>query len=132
MATARKPLVTRAAWYGADMARANGWVRPLGDRERREIDAALDRVRHLPLFAIRKEDFPLAATAGFLAEVSEELENGFGAVRITGIPVALYSEDDLRRVFWGLCAYLGTSMYQNARGEIMGERNPPVECHAEA
>jgi hypothetical protein len=121
MTTARKPFVTRAAWYGADMARSNAWVRPLGDRERGEIDAALDRVRQLPLFTIRKDDFPLAAAADFLAEVSEELENGFGAVRITGIPVARYGEDDLRRVFWGLCAHLGTSMYQNARGEIMGE-----------
>jgi hypothetical protein len=121
MATARQPFATRAAWYGADMERSNAWVRPLGERERGEIDAALDRVRRIPLFEIAKEDFPLAATADFLAAVSEELENGFGAVRVTGIPVARYSEDELRRVFWGLCAHLGTAVYQNARGEIMGE-----------
>jgi hypothetical protein len=121
MATARQPFATRAAWYGAGMARSNAWVRALGERERGEIDAALERVRRMPLFEITKEDFRLAATADFLADVSEELEDGYGAVRITGIPVAHYSEDELRRVFWGLCAHLGTAMYQNSRGEIMGE-----------
>jgi len=121
MATARKPFETRGAWYGADMARSNAWARPLGERERREIDAALDRVRRIPLFEITQHDFPLAATADLLAGVSDELENGFGAVRITGIAVTRYGEDDLRRVFWGLCSHLGTAMYQNARGEIMGE-----------
>src|SRR5260221_986867 len=121
MATARQPFATRAAWYGADMARSNAWVRPLGAGERGEIDTALERVRRIPLFEITKDDFRLAATADFLAAVSEELEDGFGAVRITGIPVARYSEDELRHVFWGICAHLGTAMYQNSRGEIMGE-----------
>ena len=54
MATARQPFATRAAWYGADMARSNAWVRPLAERERRELDAALDRVRRIPLFEITK------------------------------------------------------------------------------
>jgi hypothetical protein len=121
MATARTIFATRAAWYGVDMARSNAWARPLAERERREIDAALERVRRMPLFEITRDDFPLAATADLLAGVSAELEDGFGAVRITGIPVARYGEDELRRVFWGLCSYLGTAMYQNARGEIMGE-----------
>jgi hypothetical protein len=121
MIPARTPFATRAAWYGADMARSNAWVRPLGERERGELDAALARVRRMPLFEIAKADFPLAATADFLAAVSEELEDGLGAVRITGIPVTRYSEDELRRVFWGICSHLGTAMYQNARGEIMGE-----------
>ncbi len=121
MAIARQPFASRAAWYGAEMARSNAWVRALGERERGEIDAALERVRRIPLFEITKNDFPLAATADLLAVVSEELEDGFGAVRITGIPVARYSDDELRRVFWGLCRHLGTAMYQNSRGEIMGE-----------
>jgi hypothetical protein len=121
MTTERKPLAARAAWYGADMARSSAWVRPLGARELGELDTALARVRRMPLLEIAKEDFPLAAAADFLAAASEELEEGLGAVRITGIPVARYSEDDLRRVFWGLCTHLGTAMYQNARGEIMGE-----------
>jgi Taurine catabolism dioxygenase TauD, TfdA family len=81
----------------------------------------LQRVKHRPFVEIRRADFPLGATAELLADVSEELENGRGAVRLRGLPVERYGEDDLRRIFWGLGTHLGTALFQNARGEIMGE-----------
>jgi hypothetical protein len=121
MIAARKPFDTRAAWNGKELERSGAWVRRLGARELGEIDAALERVRRMPYLEIAKRDFPLAATADLLAEIGQELEDGLGMVRLTGIPVERYGEEDLRRVFWGLCAHLGTAMYQNARGEIMGE-----------
>src|SRR6185312_10251317 len=103
--------------------RTDGWIRTLDDTHRAEIDAALARVKRagLPLLGFRREDFPLPATASLLAEVSDELENGLGAVRLRGLPVERYSDDDIRRIFWGLGRHLGTAVYQNARGEIMGE-----------
>ena len=75
----------------------------------------------MPLFGFARDDFPLPATAALLAEISDELENGLGAVRLRGLPVERYSDDDIRQIFWGLGRHLGTAVYQNARGEIMGE-----------
>ncbi|MBV8651895.1 MAG: TauD/TfdA family dioxygenase [Alphaproteobacteria bacterium] len=121
MATERAPFETRAAWRGRDLEASKAWVRSFGARELGEIGAALEASRRLPLFEITKRDFPLHATADFLAEVSEELENGLGLIRISGIDAARHSEDELRRIFWGLCSHLGTAMYQNGHGEIMGE-----------
>jgi hypothetical protein len=121
MPTARTKLQSRAAWYGKDLARSNAWVRRLGARELDEIDAALARVKGMPFQAITKADFPLDATADLLAEISEELEDGLGAMRLSGLPVTRYGEDDLRRLLWGLGTHLGTAMFQNAYGEIMGE-----------
>ncbi|HEX4172937.1 MAG TPA: taurine catabolism dioxygenase TauD, partial [Acetobacteraceae bacterium] len=86
-----------------------------------EIDAALTAVRHRPLFGFDAKDFPLPATADLLAEISDELENGLGAIRLRGLPVQRYSDDEIRQIFWGLGRHLGTPLYQNARGEIMGE-----------
>jgi hypothetical protein len=117
----RTKLETRTAWYGKDLARSDAWVRRVGERELREIDAAMARVAGMPFREIAKEDFPLAATADLIAEILEELENGFGAMRLAGLPVARYGEDDLRRMLWGLGTHFGTAMYQNAAGEIMGE-----------
>ena len=104
------------------MRRATGSA-SLDDTQREEIDAALARVKRarLPLFGFDREDFPLATTADLLAEISDELENGRGAVRLRGLPVERYSDDDIRQIFWGLGRHLGTAVYQNARGEIMGE-----------
>src|ERR1700684_2074607 len=93
MTAGRTPFRTRAAWRGQDLAGSNAWVRSLGAREQGEIATALDASRRVPLFEITKHDFPLAATADFLAEVSDELENGLGMVRISGIEVERHTED---------------------------------------
>jgi Taurine catabolism dioxygenase TauD, TfdA family len=121
MTTDRTPLQTRAAWRGQDLAGSTAWVRQLGAREQSEIAAAFEASRRVPLFEITARDFPLDATADFLAEVSAELEDGLGMVRISGIDVERYTDEELRRIFWGMCSHLGTAMYQNSRGEIMGE-----------
>lgn len=119
----RQPLSGRVFWYGGDMAQSNDWIRTLGDAEAREIDAALAAVkrRGVPLFEITREQFPLDRTARLLADVADELEDGRGMVRLRGLDPARYDELDRRRIFWGLAAHLGIALYQNTRGEIMGE-----------
>jgi hypothetical protein len=119
--TVTQPLAGRAGWYGKDLEQSGAWIRTLTEEHRAEIDAALTRVRHRPPFGFGRDDFPLPTTVALLAEVGEELENGLGAIRLRGLPVERYSDDDIRRIFWGLGRHLGTPLYQNARGEIMGE-----------
>jgi hypothetical protein len=110
----------RAAWRGEDLARSGAWIRTFEPAHLHEIDSALRNVRGLPLYSFGPDEFPLPRTAGVLAEIGEELENGFGAVRLCGLDSSRYSEDELRYVFWGLGTHLGTPLYQNGRGEIMG------------
>ena len=104
-------LTGRAAWYGKELDRSGAWIRTLDDTHRAEIDAALARVKRarFPLFGFGRDDFPLASTAALLAEISDELENGLGAVRLRGLPVERYSDDDIRQIFWGLGRHLGTA-----------------------
>jgi hypothetical protein len=118
-----QPLSGRAGWYGKELDRSGAWICSLDDTQREEIDAALAGVKRarLPLCGFVRDDFPLASTATLLAQISDELENGFGAVRLRGLPAERYSDDDVRQIFWGLGHHLGTAVYQNARGEIMGE-----------
>jgi hypothetical protein len=118
---AREKLTGRAAWTGKELEVSGDWVRRFEPAHLAELDAALERVRRLPFAEIERSDFPLGATRALLDDVSDELENGRGAVRLRGLPVARYSDDDLRRLFWGLGIHLGTALFQNSRGEIMGE-----------
>jgi hypothetical protein len=121
--TTRTPLTGPAVWTGADLAATGAWVRTLTPAHLAEIDTALAALKQsaAPPIGFAKEEFPLPQTAPLLAEISEELENGRGAVRLRGLPVARYSLDDLRRIFWGIGRHLGTAVFQNARGEAMGE-----------
>ncbi len=123
MSDPRQPLAGRSVWTGAELERSGDWIRTLDDAQRAEIDAALQGVkrRGLGVFGFGRDVFPLPKTAPLLADISEELEHGRGAVRLRGIDVGAYDEDDLRRIFWGIGRHLGTAVYQNARGEIMGE-----------
>ncbi|MBV9783815.1 MAG: TauD/TfdA family dioxygenase [Acidisphaera sp.] len=118
-----QPIEGPAAWYGADMARNPDWIRSLDDTHRDEIAAALRQVKRAgrtpPQLA--REDFPLPRTAGLLTAIARELEDGTGLVRLRGLDVASYSEDDLRLIFWGIGCHLGVPLYQNPRGEIIGE-----------
>jgi hypothetical protein len=123
MAEVSQPLTGRAGWYGKDLEQSGAWIRSLTDTHRAELDAALTQVKRagFPLFGFERDDFPLTTTATLLAEISDELENGPGAIRLRGLPVDRYSDEDMRQIFWGLGKHLGTAVYQNARGELMGE-----------
>jgi hypothetical protein len=118
-----QPLTGRSVWTGPELERSGDWIRVLDDTQRQEIDAALTHVRQrgFPLLGFGRNDFPLRSTADLLAEISEELENGRGAVRLRGLDVTRYDDDSLRQIFWGLGCHLGTPLFQNAKGESMGE-----------
>jgi TfdA family taurine catabolism dioxygenase TauD len=119
----RQPLEGRAHWYGKDLEQSGAWIRSLDDTHRAEINAALTQVKQarLPLFGFTRDEFPLPTTASLLAGISDELENGLGAIRLRGLPIDGRPDDDIRQIFWGLGQHLGTAVYQNARGELMGE-----------
>lgn len=117
----RAPIAGRAAWQPAELGA--GWIRVLDDAQRKEIDEALASVkrRGFPLFGFGRDEFPLPGLNTLLADIDDELENGLGAVRLRGLPVDRYNEDDLRQIFWGIGQHLGTALFQNMTGEIMGE-----------
>jgi hypothetical protein len=119
----REPLKGRAGWNGKDLDGSGDWIRTLDDTQRREIDHGLTRIKRAgaPPLGCTRDDFPLSSTADLLGQISDELENGRGMVRLRGLPVERYSDDDIRRIFWGIGTHLGTAVYQNAKGEIMGE-----------
>ena len=118
---ARTPIAGACVWQGRDMVESARWIRDLPQDVLAEIDAALDRVRRRQIGwnAITRTDFPLSRTVDLLAEVAAELETGCGMIKLRGLPVARYSDHDLRRIWFGLGAHLGRPVFQNCRGELM-------------
>jgi hypothetical protein len=116
-----QPIVGGCVWHGRDMAKSRRWVRTLAPEALAEIDAALRAVRRRgPAWhALAREDFPLPRTQTLLADIREELENGSGMVMLRGLPAARYSEEELRCLWFGIGANLGTPVFQNNRGELM-------------
>lgn len=108
-------------WKGAEMGRNHRWVKEFPAVVLEQIDAALAEVRDLPWRNVNRHNFPLPGAGAFLDAVREELENGSGMVKIRGLDVSRYNQEQLRRIWYGLGCHLGTPMYQNCRGEAMRE-----------
>lgn len=115
----RRALAGASVWRGQDMANSRRWIRRWDRAALTALDTALQAVRDRPFDAITRETFPLVGVDGFLDDIRGELEDGSGMVKLTGLPVARYSEDDLRRLYFGLGCHLGWPVFQNRRGEVM-------------
>ena len=74
--TARQPILSPAAWYGADLGRRTDWIRNLTPGAIDEIDRATKSVvaKGIPLYEATKKDFPLDQAADQLRMVGEEVE----------------------------------------------------------
>lgn len=117
----REPLRGPFVWRGADLARDQDWCRPWTSGELTEIDRALAAAvrRGLTWQEITRDDFALESVADALAQVARELEDGRGVIKLTGLPVERYGEDELRLLWMGLGRHLGTPVFQDSRGQMM-------------
>ena len=120
---ARQEISGPVAWTGKELEASGGWVRRFSGEQVATLEAALAAVDRagIDTLSIRRADFPLPGFEPLIADLQQELETGYGAVRIGGLPVERYSLDDMRRIFWGFGTHMGTALHQNARGELIGE-----------
>ena len=110
------------AWRGEDLQSDGSWMIHLTDAQLRDIDQALAAAKATgrPLAEIGPDQFPIGETKALLASVIDEIRHGRGFVVLRGLPVARYSDDDVGLIFWGLGRHLGTPLYQNPRGDLLG------------
>ncbi|MGP1395573.1 MAG: TauD/TfdA family dioxygenase [Inquilinaceae bacterium] len=112
-----------AAWTGGDLARRPGdWIIHLTPEQIAEIEQAADHALAAgrPPPSMTRDDFPLPRTAGLLASVRSELEDGRGFVLIRGLPAEGYPQPLAEAVFWGVGLHLGTAVPQSRKGDVLG------------
>lgn len=110
------------AWHGRGMASDPRWQFQLSGDDIAELEAALEILRSRGLAwrdLTTKVDFPLYRFAEKLECVAKELEEGGGLVNIKGFPVDRFNDEDLNRIWYGVCLNLGTPIYQNYHGELL-------------
>lgn len=112
-----------SAWYGKDLANDDSWIWRIRQEHVEELDAALRKSKEKGLAEqqVTKEDFEIPGFARLIAEMIRELEYGRGFVLMRGFPVERYDYADLRRIYWGIGANIGTAESQNIKGELIQE-----------
>src|SRR3954463_13183981 len=118
-----EPVAGPSAWTGRQMRADLRWIVDWTPQAIAEIEAAADTLRQhgkvAPYFS--RADFPLPATAGFLADAIREVSSGRGFVLLRGLPVGRWSEQTLRNVYWGLGLHWGSAVTQNRQGDAIAE-----------
>jgi len=117
-----KPITGPKAWRGDALAHDPSWLVTLTAAEIADIDRALAAAKASgrPMADVGREEFPLGALRPRLEETLAELTDGRGFVVLRGLPVERYSDDDVGLIFWGLGRYLGSPLYQNPQGDLLG------------
>jgi hypothetical protein len=108
-------------WQGAEMGENQRWVKNFPAAVLAQIDMAVDKVKDIDWKSVNRHNFPLPGSEAYFDDVREELENGSGMVKMRGLDVSRYNQEQLRRIWYGLGSHLGTPMFQNYRGEVMRE-----------
>jgi hypothetical protein len=121
-----EPIVSPAAWRGAELFQSPDWLHTLTPRENDELGSALDAVneRGLELDSIVPETFRLSALGRLLERIQGSLESGCGAALIRGLASEHCTVEAATRLFWGLARYVGTPVSQSSSGErLLSVRN---------
>ena len=117
-----RPINAANAWRGEDLAKDSSWLMRLSEAEVADVERALATAKATgkPLEQIGRNEFPLTVTRARLEAALADMYDGRGFVVLRGLPVGRWSDDDTGLVFWGLGRYLGSPLYQNPQGELLG------------
>ncbi len=118
-----RPLERHAEWRAADVADPEVWTHRLTDTEIAELEAALAvaRAHTDEVLDVDKEHFPLDTLVPVLAGIADELINGRGFQRISGLPVERLGAEDASWIYWGVGLHLGVPWPQNVKGHLLGD-----------
>jgi hypothetical protein len=116
------PITDPKAWRGDRLTNDPSWIATFIDADIAEMERALAAAKSTgrAMAEIGREQFPLPTLAPKLARILDEIRNGRGFVVVRGLPVRRYSDDDVELILWGLGRYLGTPLYQNPQGDLLG------------
>ena len=116
------PIAGPDAWRADEMRERDDWVHVLGAAEIAEIDAAAEAADAggRPIAGIGRDDFPLPAFGPVLDAIREEILRGRGFALIRGLPIERWSVRRRAIAYWGIGAWLGRAVSQNAMGHLLG------------
>lgn len=113
----------RSVWTAKELSQKTDWVFRFSEETLKEIDACLARVkaRGVPFDEVTSADFPLETLGNWLGSIKGEIATGRGFIVMRGLPAARYSQDDLKKIYWGIGAHFGSAEAQSHRGDRLGD-----------
>ena len=121
-AVRRAPVEGPSAWRGERLSDPAAWTETLDEDEIAELEAGIAQVhaRSLSMGEVGRDAFPLPRLGPRIRAWAEELRSGRGFLRVRGLPVARWGDDDAALAYWGIGQHLGRPGAQNPEGDLLG------------
>ena len=116
-------IASQADWRGPDLLKRDDIFYTLSGAEQDEIRQSIRAAikAGVDFDTITRENFPLPKFGKVLTHTLGQLEDGPGLSILRGIPVADFSKDEARLIYWGLGKHLGTAVSQSKDGDLLGD-----------
>lgn len=103
--------------------------RSLSEAELAALRQLIDDTLSIDAVKVTREQFSSPLVDALAREIRAELLMGSGVVLLKGVTPDRFSEDDMKRLYWGLGTHLGRGLPQSRRMEMLGlvqeeEENP--------
>ncbi len=98
----------------------NDWIAPLESSDIAELEAAVKASREVPIVRLTRDDMVLPTLGPKLQALQREVVDGRGFVLIRGLPVSQFDRETVARMYYGIGAWFGDAVPQNAAGHILG------------
>lgn len=110
-----------ADWNSSELYADASWKYRLTDGDLKELDKALIHLKshEIESYLFPKSYFPLPTFSKKLKQISDYVENNRGIFLLRGLPVDKYDNADIRLIYAGIGAHLGTAVRNSMEGEII-------------
>ena len=109
-------------WDGAVLGQTKDWIEYLDENDLADIRVAIDaeNVQNKQIGTLAHQDFDFGKLGQRLLALRDEILEGRGFVMLRGLPVHQWSHQDIIRAYWGIGAWLGEAVSQNASAHLLG------------
>ena len=109
----RQNAITDAsAWEPQDLQPDQTWSVSLTAGQVDDLLSGLNRVKDLHIAEINPANFPIPVCQDVIRQIANELRAGRGFALLHGFPVEGIENEDIARMYWGLCSHLGNGVTQ--------------------
>ena len=118
-----QPVTGPSVWNGAELAADDSWLYQLSPQTLAEIKANMQALagQTIAYDEISSDNFPLPSFVEQGAAISNQLGYGRGVAKLSGLDVDNYDKEQLKLIYSGICAHIGTTVSQSHKGDYIGE-----------
>jgi len=108
------------AWKAAEIGGKEGLIHRLSARHLAAFDRMVEETRDVPTLEIGRDSFRDPALDELMAAARDTVQNGHGAIVLSGLDMAGRSLEDFEKIHWYVGTHFGRAVAQSGKGDRIG------------